>query len=493
MIETKPETAEKVLPPVVTVTLSPDGMQAWVKIVPAGGGTRRSVLTKDMILDPLRTQGITSGLKHDVIEELLAQPVVDENVLVAEGRPMVAGIDGTIEYMFDIDPRAKLRAKEETDLVDFKELNLIQNVKDGDLLAVRIPSKEGTPGITVRNERRPPPPARDRKLLAGKNVRISEDGNEARATASGEAYLMGATITVSQVHFVPGSVDAGTGNITFNGTVEVAGAVEDGFTVKATNDIIVRGSVGRATLEAGRNITVHGGMAGGNEGRITCGGDLRAKFIQEADITAVGHVIVYDIVMHSHIKCGGSVQVGMAGTKKGTIVGGQIRAFKNVFCKVLGSPMSTKTIVDVGVKPALLARMEELQADIVRDRQNFENIRKGLFSLEQLKEKLGGQLPPEKTRVLESLQLGFESLKTRLQDNATEFKRLQEEVSVKPRSIVSVYDDLYPGVKISIGPGVYYATKSEKYLTLKLESGDISTHTYTALGMPEQADPGEES
>lgn len=478
--------APVVPPPPVVAVVSPDAMKAWIRVAPPAPREERAPLTLKIVLAALRAERVAFGIKHDAIERFCARPAYNTNVLVAEGRAPEHGDDAAIDYQFEIEPVAKVKKADEQDRVDYKELNLIQNVSEGDLLAVRTPPTRGVSGVNVLDERIAAEPGKDRKLLAGKNVRLSDDGNQLFAVVSGGAYLMGGKVTVSRVHLVPGSVGVTTGNITFSGTVEVIGAVEDGFTVKAAEDIIIRGSVGRAVLEAGRNITIRGGIVGGNEGRISCGGDLNAKFIQEADVTAVGNVIVYDVVMHSHVKCGGSVQVGFSGTKKGSIVGGQIRAFKHVFCKTLGSPMSTKTVVDVGVKPALLARMEELQADIVRDRQNFENISKGLASLEQLKERLEGALPPDKEKILESLRMGHQSLKAKLGENATEFKRLQEEVAVKPNSVVSVYDELYPGVKVTIGPSVYYTTKPEKYLTLKLDAGEISKHTYTALGMPEE-------
>ena len=46
-------------------------------------------------------------------------------------------------------------------------------------------------------------------------------------------------VMVSDIYRVPANVDPSTGDIEYNGTVEVAGNVATGFKVKAEGDIIV--------------------------------------------------------------------------------------------------------------------------------------------------------------------------------------------------------------------------------------------------------------
>jgi len=61
-------------------------------------------------------------------------------------------------------------------------------------------------------------------------------------------------------------VDFVTGNIFFNGNVVVCGTVLDGFEIKADGDIIVSKIVESATLTAGRDVIVKGGVLGRGKG-----------------------------------------------------------------------------------------------------------------------------------------------------------------------------------------------------------------------------------
>jgi uncharacterized protein len=472
------------------VTIAPDGMQAWVRLTaPDPGGRLMSI---DELKTRMRLEGIIFGVKDDVIAGLAKEPVYGRDVLVAEGRPVADGADSEIEYHFETQRKLRLQGEDEHGRVDFKELNLIENVVEGQLLATLHRATAGTPGITVKNEYVPPKPGRDRPMLAGKNVALSPDGLEAHATCSGAAMLVAGKPTVSQIYSVTGSVGANTGNISFLGTVQISDSVEDGFTVKATDAVLVGKTVGKAVVEAGGDVTVRGGVI---EAAITCGGDLRAKFIQESKIDVRNDAIVTEAVLHSHVECGGRLIVGVGG-KKGTIVGGQIRAFTLVACRNMGSPMSTKTLIDVGINPKLLARMEELQGAIIKDRGNYYNIRKGLAALDALREKIG-QLPADKQRIYDTLVVAQTSLKAKLQEIAAELRDLQAEASVKHQALVSVSEDLYPGVKISIGSCVHYSTQVEKFVTYKEEGGEIRMHTYEApkLGSPgrKKAAPGAEA
>jgi uncharacterized protein (DUF342 family) len=455
------------------VTVAPGGMQAWVRLTkPDPGGKQLSI---DEIKTRLRLEGIIYGVKEEAISALAREPVYGSDILVAEGRAVVDGTDSEVEFHFETEKKLRLQGEDEHGRIDFKEMNLIENVVEGQLLATLHKATAGTPGISVKNEYIPPKPGRERPMLAGKNVSLSPDGIEAHATCSGAAMLVAGKPTVSQIYTVTGSVGPNTGNISFLGTVQISDSVEDGFTVKATDAVMVGKTVGKAVIEAGGDVTVRGGVI---EGSITCGGNLRAKFVQESKIDARNDVLITEAILHSHVEAGGRVIVGTGG-KKGTIVGGQIRAFTLVACRMMGSPMSTKTLIDVGVNPKLLARMEELQGAIIKDRGNYDNIRKGLVALDALREKIG-QLPADKQRIYDTLIVAQTSLKSRLQEIAAELRDLQTEASVKHQALVSVSEDLYPGVKISIGKCVHYSTQVEKFVTYKEEGGEIRMHTYEA-------------
>ncbi|RMH58463.1 MAG: DUF342 domain-containing protein [Candidatus Hydrogenedentota bacterium] len=456
------------------VSIAKDGMTAHLRILPPEPGGAK--LSLEELKTALKQEGILYGVDEARLEKLASDPVYDEAVEIAKGRPTEDGEDGWIEYLFETEKTFRPAVADEHGRIDFKELNLVENVVEGQVLAVLHPPTAGRAGITVRNEYLAAKPGRPARLLAGKNVEITPDGKEARALCNGVVSLLANKIQVSEVFTVSGNVGPETGNINFLGTVQITGGVEDGYSVKATGDIVVGKTVGKAVLEADGDITVQGGVMGHEEGRIVCNGAFRARFVQETNLDVREDITVVDAIMHSNVDCGGRIIVGTGG-KKGMIVGGLVRAFRGVYCKTLGSPMSTKTQVEVGVQPKLAARMEELQQSIVQDRKNFENVRKGIAALAALKQKLG-HLPPDKVKILQTLSAAQNSLKARIQEMAAELKDVQARASEKVRAVVAVSDTLYPGVKITIGSVPFYVTQEEKYVTVKELNGEISVGSY---------------
>jgi len=455
------------------VTVSADNMQAWIRLSPPEPGGKK--LTLEEIKTKIRLENIIYGVKEEVLQRLAEHPSYETDILIAEGRAVEEGKDADYLYYFEAEKKIRPMAQDESGRVDYKELNLIENVVEGQHLATKIPPQPGAPGITVKNEYIAPKAGKDKPFVVGKNVTLSEDGLEAHAATNGAVMLLGGKITVSQIYQIKGSVGASTGNVNFLGSVVVSDSVEEGFSVKATETVSVGKTVGKAVVEAGGDVTVRGGII---ESKIISGGDVRAKFVETSDIDARDDIVINEALLHSNVQSGGQIIVGLGG-RKGTIAGGQIRAYKRVSCKTLGSPMSTKTNVDVGINPKLLSRMEELQSGILKDRENFENIQKGISALTALKEKLGN-LPQAKQKILETLSIAMESLKTKLQEMAAELRDIQTQTAVKVKAMISVSDEAFPGIKMTIGSINYYTTREEKYVTFKEEGGEVRIFPYEA-------------
>ena len=88
------------------------------------------------------------------------------------------------------------------------------------------------------------------------------------STIDGEVKLEKKMIQVSPVFRIDGDVCLDTGNITFNGTVQVYGDVRSGFSIKAKRDILIYGMVESAELTAGGDIVIQNGFVAQNKGHI---------------------------------------------------------------------------------------------------------------------------------------------------------------------------------------------------------------------------------
>jgi uncharacterized protein (DUF342 family) len=108
---------------------------------------------------------------EDELADLEDHPVYKTPILVAEGEKPVNGRDASIQYFFELD-KSKARLKESSSgRVDFKELNLIQNVVANQPLGKKLPAEKAKHGktvtgkiITAKDGRgRSPPPGQERE------------------------------------------------------------------------------------------------------------------------------------------------------------------------------------------------------------------------------------------------------------------------------------------------------------------------------------------
>ena len=456
----------------VLVELAEAEMKAYMTVGPPGPGGAE--LMADAIKSFLRGQGVTHGHLEEAIASFVDYPSYHERILVAEGTRPINGADAEILYNFSV-RREGVQLKEKNGRVDFKELNLVENVEAGQILARKKPREDGVPGMTVTGRSLPAKAGRDVAIEIGKNVKLSDDGMNAISTIDGQVLLVAGKVNVEPVYTVDGDVNLKTGNILFLGTVYVKGNVEDGFTVKAAGNIEVMGSVGKCVLDAEGEIIVHHGILGKNEGRVRAGKNVAAKFIEHARVEAEENVLVSDGIIHSYIDANRRI---ICQGRRAAIVGGRLRASEEINAKNLGSVAGTETILEVGFDPR---KKEQLAAATVKKQEQdkaLEELVRNISTLENLR-KVQKELPEDKARSLEELNEQRSILLKELESVNEEVSRLTAEMmEQKGGGKVSASDRVFPGVKVFIKNESLVVRSELKSVTFLLRDKEIGMSKY---------------
>jgi uncharacterized protein (DUF342 family) len=332
--------------------------------------------TTDMVVELLAQHEIVHGIDRNAIEKALSGTVSKDlpirEVVVAEGRAPKRGQDARIEFKVTTH-KSTGTLVEGTARIDFKEREAITNVKEGDVLAVKVPLTPGEDGVDVFGHIIPAEPGTDEVLTPTSNVAVSEDGLTFTSEIDGMVVLTrDRKIGVFKQYHVSGDVDFSTGNLTLNGSVDIKGWIKSGFCVNASGDIRVGGGVENAILEAGGNIYVNGGIIGSGEGKIHAGGDLQARFFENVRVHADGNIRLRDDTMHSVVSANGSIVMTEG---KGRIRGGSVRAQRGIEANEIGSEIGVNTHVSVGTDPGLLERMADVTkklADLKREETKID-------------------------------------------------------------------------------------------------------------------------
>ncbi len=452
----------------VSVRVAPDRMSAFLVVAPPGeGGTPASA---DQALQKLAEAGVVFGIDAAAVKRAVADAEgrprgapPGEPRVVARGRPPVPGENGTGEYhpcLTAVSGRPRVRPDGSVDLFD---LGLVRGVAKGTVLGTRTAPTPGVPGMNVLGTVVPAKAGREAALRPGKGTAYADDQLRVVATIDGHATLIEGRIIVSTVFEAGTDISPETGNIEFVGSVLVRGNVHPGFWVKAGGDVEIYGGVDGGTVEAGGSITVLYGIQGGGHGHIAAGGSVKAKFIENADVRAGGHVWAADGILSSRVEAGVSVEVV---GRRGAIIGGRVAARDTVSARFLGSHIGAATEIVVGMAPRLLAELHatrKLEAD---EQARLQRTSQGIeFLLEQHRR---GLLPPEKHETLRQLAAARDQLTEQVELLAGRAAELHLQLGEIRTARVDALDVCYPGVRVTIGSAHYLVNDPLQRTRLRL-------------------------
>jgi len=423
---------------IVTASISPDKMTAWLQVDAAYGGHE---VTRAMIADVLEQQGIVYGLKPEVIEDALTQGHIP-NTIVAEGFAPVKGKDASFESLIEF-PDEKGRPKVREDgSVDYHDLGIVVTVEIGEQLMQKHPPTMGTPGMNVLGEDLPAEPGKDKAFSEMKGAMISlEDPNLLIASIAGQPTVGPNYIKIDPV-FRVGDVGYQTGDIKFSGTVIVSGGVSSGFNINAGGDVIVTGPVEASNIESWGNIELKSGVIGQGKAKIKAKGNIHAKFIENVHLESEASIFVSDMIMHSDVTASDKVEVGM-GAGKGQIVGGTTRATALIKAKIIGSTASTNTIIEVGVNPYLQKRLNTSKQELDDSKKKLEETIKNIIHIRthsrEGKEDLIKQLEEQRGNLLAKINELTETQKS-----------LTEQLNMAVHAKVIATEHIYAGSKLRV-------------------------------------------
>lgn len=457
----------------MAVDISRDEMKATITVTaPAMSG---SEISANSILRALQTQGVVAGVEEDKISEFIDNPVYNIPYEVAAAVQPIDGRDAYIAYNFETD-RSKLKAKEaENGTVDFKELNLIQNVVEGQPLAQKMLPERGKGGKTIYGRYLEAKDGKDIPMPLGKNVRVDTDGRTIIAEVSGQVLLIGDKITVEPIYEVDG-VNIKTGNINFLGTVVCRGNVEDGFDIKASGNIEVYGSVGKSRLESDGDIIITQGVMGRDEGEIITPKSLWARFIQNTKVDVGEYVIVNDNIMNSNVTA--MKKIILQG-KRAQIIGGHLFATEEITAKNIGSNGGgTETILEVGYDPKAKLRLLDLQAMQTNLVKELDELELNISTLENQK-KIRRSLPKEKEENLAKLTARKNEILTESDGMTQEIQEIQARLrELKVVGKVNASGTVYAGVKIYVRDEKDEVKTDVKSVTFYYEDGFVRRGKY---------------
>ncbi len=446
--------------------ISEDSMLATVRFYPPSEKGAR--ISFNEFLADLRYKKITSGIQMSQLQDhFQSGGIYCTDLLVAKGREPRHGTDARIEYFFNTDLKARPTMQEDGS-VDYFNLNVINHCSKGDLLARIIPADEGEYGMNIMGTRIKPRDVKRLSLKYGNHIELSEDKMSIRSGVTGHVMLVEDKVFVSDVYEVE-NVDISTGNIEFEGSVQVNGNVASNYMVRANGNVIINGVVEGAHIFAGGNIIIARGMNGMSKGTLQAGGNIVAKFIESATVVSENGYVNTEAILHSNVSAAEEIVVE---GKKGFVSGGHVQAGNKIRVKHLGAAMGAPTVVEVGVNPKLKEEYTELHKEAAETIKNLKAAQPILQNFAEKRAK-GVKFSPEQLNYIKETAKAMEENRKLLETQNQRMADLQQIFDVQKRAVVEVTGEVYPGTTIVIGDVSMVLQSSYHYCRFERVQGEV--------------------
>ncbi|MEA4932857.1 MAG: FapA family protein [Lawsonibacter sp.] len=451
---------------IIQGSISNDGLKAFLKMEPPANGGAGPTL--EAITDELAKKNITYQVDYKKLNILVANPIYHLGIPISSGLAPVDGVDGTATFLIRTQKSGVQLKTDEKGNVDYRDLDMVENVKRGQTLCQIVLPTEGTPGISVQGKELPQKKGKPVPSYLGRNTELNEDGTAILSKIDGQAEFNGQQINVEETFYVKGNVDNSTGNLQVNGNLSIRGMVLPGFVLEAVGKIEVEGTVVNATIKAGSDVKLHSGITGG---MVHCGGDLACKYIENSQIFTVRNINAESIV-NSDVKCGKSIIVSGQIAK---IMGGSCIAGENIEAGCIGSWANIKTKLELGTDPTVIERQQKLLAHISDMETQNHKLNPLIAILQQLE--TNNRLTPEKNKALENARYTYETNVRSLELEKNELEEMAQSIKAKGFGQILCSKTIYVGAQIIIGDAYLNITDALNHVSLYYKDGEICVGT----------------
>lgn len=321
------------------LSVSNDEMQAYLTYFPACGGKDASF---EYIMKMIKESGISYGIKESNIKNLIGsfKNQTTQKILIAEGDYPLDGKNAKFEL-----------------LIQNKNIDLLLVRKDEPLMR-RIPATTGKAGKNIFGFMIPAKSGLDlgfHKDIIGAKV-SPDDPNLLISSNFGLPIINDNKVDVESVLQV-GNVNLSTGNINYTGSIIIKGHVSNGMTVNATGNIYIYGDVDKASIIAGGDIIVNGGVTGGRvdisslkkeySAVLKSGGKVSVHYLEYSEVFARKPIEIKEYSLQNRVYSKDKIKVGDE-ENIGHVIGGILKADKSIEAGIVGNNynVQSKLIVE---------------------------------------------------------------------------------------------------------------------------------------------------
>jgi hypothetical protein len=452
--------------------VSEDRMAATLHLTPPKGQGR--AVTAREVMEHLAAEGIRHGVDivriREAVQAAADAEAAPEPVRIAAGTPPGTGSDGRVRLLVSGAEKELTLAPDGR--ADYRGKAAFSQVEADDLLARILPPEPGADGQDIFGTVLPGTPGTPACLAAGENTYWNTERTGLHAAITGVVEVREGQVSVRQLVLVRGDVDMKTGNIDFDGEVEVMGSVRDHFYVRATGDIRIRGRVeGAEVVSTKGSVTIEKGIVGRNRCHVSAATTVETRYIENGTAYAGTDLLVDRAILNSRVVAGRSILLRGG---KAMLAGGSASAGETIEAKHVGNVNEPHTRIHLGVAREDYERIEKIDRQIAAYVHAIGRIDAVLEQVTGFSRNLSG-LPREKRQEFVRLKKQTIVLKAKTAKLVREKRALETSASRQGHGILKAFNTLYGRVEIHMAGESFMNEKERRAVAVRYdpEKGEI--------------------
>ncbi len=448
-------------------------------------------------------------IHEEVIKDICAQLALDLEIdqrRVAKGIEPERGRDGKLVLMVKLyapgakkkkdkeeegkeeDENAQAKEDSNDEGMDLRNLNLFDNITEGQEVARIYPPLPGRDGLDALGNNLPAESGKEIKVKTDKTLEIvpcddpEKSYQSIKSISHGYCELQSGTLRINPELRIKDSIDYRVGNLKFIGSVYIAKDVMHGFLVQAQDGIHIHGTVDGGSLicEQG-SIIIDGGVIGAPARSIVASEDVHLTRAQNAQVDCNGIITLKEESRDSVFRTRSAVRAPEA-----TFFGGVMFAVEGVEIGELGNEGGNETIVMLCSDIETTSGYEELITRIDKHEKAIALLEVHLGSFALMPERIQ-LLHSEHRKKMEKLSEKLKKLRKSLallQKKQDELLATKDETRALQLNVMKI---MHPGVKVSAGDVEFKCREAiEGPFTLYLEPDDKEFRKLDLKPFPEQ-------
>lgn len=445
--------------------VSADCMSAYVCILPPLNDGKE--IDQEHFLEDMRYEGIVSGIDQAAITELIDSKDYLHIIQIARGEYPEDGIDGRLEELFQR-RYAQTPELDKEDMLqghDFRKKNLIQTIREGEILCRITPPIPAKNGFDVSGSTLYGKEGLAVRMPQGKYTSISEDGLVLRSDISGIVVMDNDNFSIQSQRVLEQDINASVGNLRFDGDIYIRGNVEDGVTIEATGNVMIVGDVRSGKIISGGTICIQGDVKGTSETQLKAAKQIQCMIMEHVKATAIEDIYAGVIANSDLLSEKGSVYALMG---RGLIFGSSVTSGKSVYAKKIGNISGCVNNITLGLEAEFERRKGSINDELEEINRALEQLRKNISNMQILGKSHRNDSQKEYNDLVDQ-RTTYAELKREKLDELDELNKSMR--SIQAGSIVC--ENLFPVTNVSIEKITLTIDQRESDCDIRLHGGQI--------------------